>query len=155
MSFWRQFVPLIMLSHQHVDIGFKQTTRAWIRWSCSNTVTSVCATNEMIWYFSCKFDQHYFITVFWCSKTKIAGDIKILGSCESLMRYNFQNLLTTVTQFQKYTWKQLQFWSHEITWSKMVHSVCLTPVSLATWHLNTLWYFTVPVYSRLTQLHNK
>ena len=38
------------------------------------------------------------------------------------------------------------FYPIEITWRKMVHSVCLIPVSMIMWCLLTSWRFTLAVY---------
>ena len=61
-----------------------------------------------------------------------------IGSCESLAGHDFQNLLTVLAQFlQKCTWNQLNFNPIEIIWRKMICSVCLTPGSMAMWHLHS------------------
>ena len=43
----------------------------------------------------------------------------------------------------------------EITHRKMVRSVCLKPVSMATWRLHTLWRFTFTAYGRKTGVLTK
>ena len=48
---------------------------------------------------------------------------------------------------QKYTWKQYSCIPIEVMWRKMVCSVRVKPMSVATWRLHTLWCFTVPANS--------
>ena len=54
-----------------------------------------------------------FVTVLWRSKTEITRRDRDIGSSKSLVRYDFQNLLTILAYFvQKCTWKQLQLNSY-------------------------------------------
>ena len=72
-----------------------------------------------------------------------------IGSCESLVNHDFQKLLTISVEFLHiYIWKQLHFLSR---WNnvEVVRSVCLTPVSMATWRFHTLWHFTCSLYQRI------
>ena len=100
-----------------------------------------------IWHFSGKFDQHLSL---YCGsvkpKFKTGLGYRFLWG-ESLVRFNFQNLLTILAQFLQYTFNSnSNFYPIEITWRKMTHSVCLKPVSMEMWRMHTLWRFTVPAY---------
>ena len=83
-----------MLLNQHVVTGSKQNQpdhesddRA------CDTVPSVCVLPmRKIWHFSSKFDKHLSL-YFGAVKPTLQTDRNI-GSCESLVRYDFQNLLT-------------------------------------------------------------
>ena len=112
----------------------------------SGTVTSVYITNEkdmalqrQIW--------STFVTLLWCSKTKITNGtgilvlVRVLWDMISKIYWQFwhsflKNVLESIYNFNPI----------EITWRKMVHSFCLKPVSMATWRLHTLWRFTVPAF---------
>ena len=88
-----------------------------------------------IWHFSGKI-WLIFVTVLWFNKTEIADGPG--GSCESLVRFDFQNLLTILALFLKKRTSSYNFCPIEITWRKLVRSVCLTPVSMATWLLHNM-----------------
>ena len=68
-----------------------------------------------------------FVTVLWCSKTVITDVIGILV----LVRYDFQNLTVNIgiVSSRMHLKTSHNFNPIEITWRKMVSSVCLTPVS--------------------------
>ena len=69
-----------------------------------------------------------FLWVLWVMISKFTENFGIISSKMALQSsYNFDPI--------------------EITWRKIVCSVCLKPVSMATWHLHTLWLFTVPAYN--------
>ena len=51
-----------------------------------------------IWHFSGKFDDHLSI-VLWFRKNRNSRQGRDIGSCESLVSYNFQNLLPILAQF--------------------------------------------------------
>ena len=76
------------------------------------------------------------------SRSQFVG-VQVLG----LESNDFYNLPTILAQFgQTHIWKQLLFMSRSNV-EKNVHSVCLTPVSMAMWCIHTLWHFTVPAYT--------
>ena len=83
-----------------------------------------------------------FVTVLWCSKTKITE-----GTILFLVRYDFEIYWQFWYSFFKTAVvSSNNFYPIEITWRKMVHSVCLIPVSMGMWCLLTSWHFTLPVY---------
>ena len=101
----------------------------------------LCVLPKRTWHFSSKI-WSTFVTVLWCSKTEITdgpGYWFLWDSCEIWFPKFTDNFgivsskihLKAVTIFNPI----------EITWSKMVRSVCLIPVPMATWHLHTLWRF--------------
>ena len=90
IRWYSDVVHLIMLSLQHVEIGSKQTNQSMNRMIAQVIKLLMFALPiRKIWYLSGKFDQH-----------RMDWDI---GSCESLVRYDFQNLLTIVAQFLQNT----------------------------------------------------
>ena len=109
-----------------------------------DTVTSVGVTNEedlalqwQIWSTFCR-----------CSKTKITDRTGTLV----LVRVSWDMISKIYWQFWHSFFKNAlesgyNFNPIEIMWRKMIHSICLTPVSMATWHLHTLWRFTVSAYT--------
>ena len=117
--------------------------------SASDRVIFVCITNEkdmalqqQIW--------STFVTVLWCSQTKITDRTRIL----ILMRVFWDMISKIYWQFWHSFFKNVLESSYNfnriaITWRKMVRSVCLKPVSMGTWRLHTLSCFTVPVYSSI------
>ena len=110
-----------------------------------NTITSVC--NHWERYGTSAANWSTFVNVLWSSKTKITDGIGILV----LVRV----LSDTVSKIYRQLWHNffkntlenlLQFLSHWNDMEKNGTSVCLTPVSMATWCLHILWCFTVPVF---------
>ena len=112
-------------------------TRTWIRWLRKwYSITSLCVTNEkymalqqQIW--------STFVTVLWCSKSKITDGTGILV----LVRVLWDMISKIFWQFWHSFFKNAlencyNFNPIEITWRKMVRSVCLKPVSMATWRLH-------------------
>ena len=109
-------------------------------------VSPVCITNEkgkaqqqQIW--------STFVTVLWCSKTKITDRTEILV----LVRVLWGMIFKIYWQFWHSFFKNAlesscNFNPIEIMWRNMVRSVCLKPVLMAMWRLHTLRRFTVPAY---------
>ena len=105
---WFQTNPLEHESSDHAD----------------STVSSGCVTNGK----DMALQRHIwstFVTLLWFHITWI------LVLNESLVSYYFQNLLTILAQFFKYTFESsYNCFPMEITWRKMVHSACLIPFSI-------------------------
>ena len=132
VQWWRHVI--IMLPHQHVIAGSIQiASTAWIGWSCRwSSNFSVCVTNEkdmplqwQIW--------STFVTVLWCSKTKITDGTRILIIVRVLWDMISKIFWQFWHSFFKYAKKlesSYNFNPIEITWRKMVCSVCLKPVSM-------------------------
>ena len=112
-------------------------------------ISNMCVANEKDMALRRKIWSR-FVTVLWCSKTEITDRTGILV----LERVLWDMIFKIYWQFwrsffKKCTRKQLQFNPIEITWRKMVRSVCVTAVSMATWRLHTLWHFTKSLYQRI------
>ena len=88
-----------------------------------------------------------FITVLWCSKTKIIDEtgilvlVRVLWDVISKLYWQFWQSF-----FQNALESSYTFNPFEIMWRKIVRSVCLKPVSVANMTFATLWSFTVPAY---------
>ena len=68
------------------------------------------------------------VTLLWIHKTEIHDD-RDIGSSESPVSYDFQNLLTILLKFFKYTFKSSYILSYWYNVEKMVCTACLKPVS--------------------------
>ena len=97
-----------------------------------------------IWHFRGKFDQY--LSLF-CGSVKPnfktgPGYWFLCKSCELRFPKFTDNFGTVSSNIHL----KAVFYTIEITWKKMSRSVCLKPVSMATWSLHTLWCFTLPAY---------
>ena len=125
----------------------KQTNQSMNRTIVQVILTSVCVINEkdmalqqQIW--------STFITVLWCSKTKITNGTRILVLARVLQDKISKICWQFWHSFFKNAFKSnCNFNPIEIMWRKAVCSVCLIPVSMATWHMHMLWRFTLPAYN--------
>ena len=98
-----------------------------------------------IWRFSSKFDQSLSLYL-WFSNTEIQDRTRVMV----LVRVSWVTISRIYWQFWhsffKYTFESsFNIYPIEITWRKMVRTICLKPVSMATWHLHTLLHFIVPL----------
>ena len=137
---WHGYAGTVMTSFYYATI---QTLGNWFQTNqpehelddCTgDPVTSLCVTNEkdmalqqQIW--------SSFISILWCSKSKITDGTGILV----LVRVLWDMISKIYWQFWHSFFKnalesRYNFNSIEITWRKMVPSVCLPPVSMALWH---------------------
>ena len=112
-----------------------------------NTVSSVCVLPVVkIWHFSSKFDHHLSLH---CGSTKPKFKTGLLywflwESCELRFPEFTDNFGTDSSNIHL---NAVQFLSH---WHNMERNDAFSlfaPVSMKTWHLHTLWRFTVPAYS--------
>ena len=101
-----------------------------------------------IWHFSGKFDQHLSL---YCGFVKPKTEIQDRAGISVIVRVLWVTIYKIYWQFWhsvfKYTFKSSSnFYPIDVTWRKMARSICLKPVSLETWRLQTLWRFTIPAY---------
>ena len=107
----------------------------------------ICVTNEKLTAFQRQIWQT-FVTRLWCCKTKITDGTGIWFMWESCeiwfleVTANFGIVPSKNALQSNYNYNPI-----EITWRKTVCSVCLKPVSMATWRWHTLWRFTLPANS--------
>ena len=142
VQWWRYLIILSIPTHgdwlQTNPLEHESDDRA------DHTVSSVCIANgkdmalqRLIW--------STFVTVLWFRKTKIpdrAWRLVLVRNCE-LWIPKFTDNFGTVSS-NMYKKAVTIFIPLKKMWRKMVPSVCLKPVSLATWRLHTLCRFTVP-----------
>ena len=70
-----------------------------------------------------------------------------IGSCESPVSYDFQNLLTIFVQFlQKYIWKQLQFLSH---WNNVQKNGTFSLFETSQWNRDICINYDISLYQRI------
>ena len=114
----------------------------------------MCVTNEkdtvqqrQIW--------STFVTVLECSKTEITDGtgilvlVRVLWDMISKIHWQFLHSF-----FKNALESSCNFNPIEIMWRKLVCSMCLKSVPMATWRLHTLWRFTVPAYYHSISLYD-
>ena len=135
VQWWRHFITL---SYHHMVTGSKQTNHTMNRM----IPQYFCVCYQWDRYMA--FQQQIwspFVIVLWFSKTKITDRtgilvlVRVLWDMISKIYWKFWHSF-----FQNTLESSYNFCPTEITWRKMVRSFCLTPVSLATWRLHTLWH---------------
>ena len=117
--------------------------RTWIGWSRRWSVLPM----RNLWLFRGKFDKHLSLD---CGAVKPKlqtglGYWFMWESCEIWfleVTANFGIVSSKNALKSNYNYNPI-----EITWRKTVCSVCLKPVSMATWRWHTLWRFTLPANS--------
>ena len=134
-----------MLKYRLVVNGSKQTMNQMIAHVILLLLLCVLPMSK-IWHLGSKFDQRF--SQYW-------GAVK--PKLQMGPGYLFSWFLwDVISKIYRQFWHSLfkntldssyNFCPIKIMWRKMISSVCLTPVPMATWHLHTWWCLTVPVYS--------
>ena len=130
-----------------------------------NTYRSYCITCAIIWFMlwlvclepvtTCRCGsiiqwRHHCtcvcVTVLWYSKTKITDRARILVFVRVLWDMISKIYRQFWQSFFKKYFKEVTNWIPLNKVEKIIRSICLKPVSMATWRLDKWWRFTVPVY---------